>query len=305
MFITTPYYQSTPLSQSTGKDIFLKLENTQPSGSFKLRGISKVCQHAKHSGKRKLVSSSGGNAGIAVAYCGQKLDMPVEVYVPLTTTPEAINNLQSLGAKVFIQGESWAETNVVALENCDAQSVYVHPFDNEQLWQGHATLIDEIVASNHAKPDAIITAVGGGGLLSGIVKGLEKNNWSDVTIFAVETEGAASLGKSYQCNEHLELQKIDTIATSLGAKKVCRFAFEARTFMDIKPIQVTDEDAVIACQKFLEQHYMLVEPACGAALSLLYHKKFQANLERYNTIAVVVCGGTTFSLQRLMATMNA
>lgn len=301
MYIRTPYYQSTQLSQLTGKDIFLKLENTQPSGSFKLRGVSKVCQQAQQQNKKKLVSSSGGNAGIAVAYCGQQLGMPVEVYVPLTTTEEAVAVLQRLGAKVFIHGESWAEANALALDQCDAQAAYIHPFDDESLWHGHASLIDEIVESNEVKPDAIITAVGGGGLFSGLVKGLERNNWSDVSIIAVETEGAASLGKSYECNEHIELEKIETIATSLGAKKVCNFAFEARNFMNIMPIQVTDSDAVTACQKFLDDHKMLVEPACGAALSLLYAPKYLANLASFKAIAVVVCGGTTFSLQRLLS----
>lgn len=300
MYIATPYFRSTHLSQITRKNIFLKFENAQPSGSFKLRGISRVCENAKQQGKVKLVSSSGGNAGIAVAYCGQQLGMAVEVYVPSSTTEEAIVTLQSLGASVFIHGESWAEANALAIERCSTDSAYVHPFDNEMLWDGHATLIDEIVESGHPKPDAIITAVGGGGLLSGIVKGLEKNNWADLSIFAVETEGAASLGKSYEANRHLEIEKIDTIATSLGAKKICQFAFDAKDAMNIIPCQVTDDDALHACHEFLKDHNVLVEPACGAALSLLYSVEHQKTLASCDTIAVVVCGGTTFSLERLL-----
>jgi L-serine/L-threonine ammonia-lyase len=304
MYTKTPYVWSYAISQRTKKSVFLKLENNQPSGSFKLRGVSNLCKVAITEQKFKFISSSGGNAGIAVAYCGKYLDTPVDVYVPSTTSHKSIAILQQLDANVVIYGESWAEANRLAQSNCTADDLFVHPFDDARLWEGHGTLVDEISETPEGKPDAIVVAVGGGGLLSGVVRGLLRNGWDDVDILAVETIGAASLNKSYELGQLTALDRIDTIATSLGAKQICEFAFSARAFMNITPVVVTDSDAINACYRFLDDHNVLVEPACGAALSLVYEEKYRSIISKYDSVAMVVCGGVTFSVEKLMASYH-
>ena len=101
---------------------------------------------------------------------------------------------------------------------------FIHPFDDPIIWQGHASMIDEIALSG-AKPEAVVLSVGGGGLLCGVIEGLKRNNWSDVPIVAVETEGAESYAASVREGYLVELTAITSIATSLGARQVCNQAY--------------------------------------------------------------------------------
>ena len=146
-------------------------------------------------------------------------------------------------------------------------AAFIHPFDDPLLWQGHASLIDEVVISGF-KPDAIVLSVGGGGLLAGVCEGLARNDWADVPVFAVETDGAASLAAAMASKAPTALPAVTSVATSLGAKQVCQQAFELSQQRPIHSHVVTDAQALDACERFLLDHRILVEPACGAALAL-------------------------------------
>ena len=154
LYIETPTLLSEPLSEGLGKPVWLKLENLQPSGSFKLRGVAVLCQHEVAAGARGLVSSSGGNAGIAVAYVGRKLSIPVRVVVPESTTAQARESILAQGAQLTVHGASWYEANAYAEASLAADEAFIHPFDHPLLWQGHSTMIDEI-ARDGIKPGAV------------------------------------------------------------------------------------------------------------------------------------------------------
>ena len=195
LHIETPLVRSDILSDLVNKDIRLKLDALQPSGSFKIRGIGYACEHHAGRGAKAFLSSSGGNAGMAVAYAGKKLGIPVKVVVPETTTPRSIGLLEEDNAEVIIHGTSWLEANILAQSIMTDETAFIHPFDDELLWLGHSSMIDEIHTTEF-KPDLIILSVGGGGLLAGVIQGLMKNNWEDIPIMTVETAGAASLNRS-------------------------------------------------------------------------------------------------------------
>jgi L-serine/L-threonine ammonia-lyase len=112
LHIETPVLQSRPLSLLSRKSVWLKLEALQPSGSFKLRGIGAVCEQHARQGKERFISSSGGNAGIAVAYAGRQLSIPVTVVVPETTTKVAKRLIEQEGASVIVHGTSWMVTRL-------------------------------------------------------------------------------------------------------------------------------------------------------------------------------------------------
>ncbi len=111
LHIRTPLIESLALSQGWGKQVLLKMENMQPAGSFKIRGIGLLCQTGKAQGIRQLVSSSGGNAGYAAAYAGRKLDLPTTVFVPSTTSAELVRHIEAQGSEVRIVGDVWDETH--------------------------------------------------------------------------------------------------------------------------------------------------------------------------------------------------
>lgn len=165
--IQTPLIQSQVLSQKTGATVWLKMESAQPSGSFKLRSISHACLHHQQRGAEKLISSSGGNAGIAVAYTGRQLGIPVTVVVPETTSARAKELIAQEGAEVIVHGASWTQANALAQSFVMDKAVFIHPFDDALLWQGIVPMIDEVIATG-VRPTAIVLSVGGGSLLSGV-----------------------------------------------------------------------------------------------------------------------------------------
>lgn len=302
LHITTPLLHSGALS-TPEQQIWLKLEALQPPGSFKLRGMGHACQTYQQRGARRFISSSGGNAGIAAAYCGRLLGVPVTVVVPQTTTERAKALIAQQGAELIVHGASWQEANALAQSKASGDAALLHPFDDPLLWQGHATMIDEVAASGTPKPDAVLLSVGGGGLMCGVIEGLRRNDWADVPVLAVETAGADSLAQAMAAGRRVELPAIGSIATSLGARQVCEQAFALTQSHEVHSLVVSDLEAVSACLRFIDDQRLLVEPACGAALAAVYDR--HAALRPYRRVLVIVCGGVTASLAQLQQWFKA
>lgn len=296
LHIETPLIESRAMSATTGRSVWLKLDALQPPGSFKIRGIGYACETYLARGARRFVSSSGGNAGLAVAYAGRRLGVPVTVVVPETTTERAQALLRLEKAEVIVHGASWQEANAFAQSLVGESDAFLHPFDDPLLWQGHATLIDEVFRFG-LKPDAVVLSVGGGGLMSGVVEGLHRNGWSDIPVVAVETTGAASFQAALKAGHTVELEQITSIATSLGAKRVCENAFQWTKKHPIHSVVVSDQSALTACERFLDDHRILVEPACGASLAVAY--EHAPELKDFSNILVVVCGGATSTIDQI------
>ncbi|MDZ4729127.1 MAG: pyridoxal-phosphate dependent enzyme [Xanthomonadales bacterium] len=301
LHIETPLFESRAMTISAGRTVWLKLETAQPPGSFKIRGIGHACQEYVRRGAKRFISSSGGNAGIAVAYAGRHLSVPVVVVVPETTTEAAKALIRQEGAEVVIHGPSWSEANALAQSMVNTSDAFLHPFDDPLIWQGHASLVDEIVQSG-VKPGAIVLSVGGGGLLSGVVAGLQRNGWTDVPVIAVETLGADSFAQSLRAGYRIKLAAITSIATSLGATQVCEQAFSWSKKHPIRSMVVSDRSAVAACLRFLADQRVVVEPACGASLAAVYDGGKE--LEEFESVLVVVCGGATATVEKLQGQKN-
>ncbi len=300
---TTPLIEHPALSAALDKRVFLKLENLQASGSFKLRGIGKLCQNAHARGARRLVCPSGGNAGFAAAVAGKALAMTTLIVVP-STTPESVRaRIRTLGAEVIVSGGVWDEANQEALRLCgEAGSVYVPPFDHPDIWDGNASMIDEAASQIKLEGgafDVVVCAVGGGGLMAGVLHGLHRNGLQHVPVIAAETEGAASFAAAIEAGEPVTLRAITSIAGSLGAKRVADEAYAWTRRHEIKSAVVSDADAVDACLRFADDMRILVEPACGAALAVAYGKLPQ--LAPYKRPLIVVCGGIGVDLAKLQA----
>ncbi|MCH8141293.1 MAG: pyridoxal-phosphate dependent enzyme, partial [Proteobacteria bacterium] len=229
MHIRTPIFRDAEVEAALGKVVWLKMECLQPTGSFKIRGIGLLCQELKSAGCTRFISSSGGNAGYAVAYAGRELSLPVLVVVPATTPDSTRQALALMGAEVQVVGDVWDEADEearrIALDEGDEGTAYIPPFDHPTLWHGHSSLIDE-VAESHGKPDLVVVTVGGGGLLCGVLEGMHRAGWSDVPLIAVETAGAESLHAAMSAGEPVVLPQITSIAKCLGARRVADAALD-------------------------------------------------------------------------------
>ncbi|WP_095499226.1 pyridoxal-phosphate dependent enzyme [Paraferrimonas haliotis] len=296
LHVTTPLLFSSALSEQLGVQVWLKMEALQPSGSFKNRGVGYACQHYVDNGAEHLLASSGGNAGLAVAYAGRQLRVPVTVVVPKTTKPQAIKLIEQQQARVMIHGENWDQAHRRALALKTSQCAYVHPFDDPLLWQGHASLIDEVIADGFT-PEVVVLSVGGGGLLCGVAKGLLKHGLTNCSIIAAETEGAASFHSALNSNQPVTIDAIDTIATSLGAQKVTQQALAYSQQLPIKSVTVSDEEALNGCFELLEMNRVVTEPACGASIAAL--RASARTLLPETKVLLVVCGGVGTGIEQL------
>ncbi|KAL8729463.1 MAG: hypothetical protein Q9166_004711 [cf. Caloplaca sp. 2 TL-2023] len=306
-------------NETTNSRIFLKLENLQPSGSFKSRGIGALLLYSlvnhRNPNAVHFYCSSGGNAGLACVTAARVLGRPATVVVPLLTKPFMIAKLKNAGVFEVIQiGENWKEADIYLRERLlknDEGGVYVPPFDHPEIWEGHSTLVSEVAQQlkdqGEDGPDAMVCSVGGGGLLCGVLLGLERQHygWSqDCKVLALETEGTQSLNKSLKEGQLVTLPGITSIAISLGATRVALKAFELAQKHGIKSAVLSDAEAAMGCWRLADDERIIVEPACGVNVAVCYDgrlKKLLPELSPDSKIVIVVCGGSNVTLETLMA----
>jgi L-serine/L-threonine ammonia-lyase len=305
-------------------NIYLKLENLQPSGSFKSRGIGNLMVRASTAAQCRgedvrFYCSSGGNAGLACITAAAALGRAVVVAVPLTTPAFMVGKLTARGAEVHQVGGDWPAADRFLRERllaADPAGVYVPPFDHPDIWDGAASLVDEL-ARQVPGPDAVVCSVGGGGLLNGVMQGVARNSWGAggggnvPRVLAVETRGADSLNLCARTGTHAALPGITSIATSLGATKVSERSFRwLRESRHLSSLVVEDCHAATSCVRFADDARVIVEPACGATLAVAYFPEAAGLRDRvrdasskkewrdYNVV-LVVCGGSATTLDML------
>ncbi|KAF5929268.1 L-serine dehydratase/L-threonine deaminase [Diceros bicornis minor] len=309
LHVKTPIRDSMTLSKVAGTSVYLKMDSAQPSGSFKIRGIGHLCKTWAERGCEHFVCSSAGNAGLAAAYAARKLGIPATIIVPSTTPALTIERLKNEGAMVKVVGEMLDEAFELAkaLAKNNPGWVYVPPFDDPLIWEGHASVVAELKETLGTKPGAIALSVGGGGLLCGVVQGLQEVGWGDVPIIAMETIGAHSFHAATAAGKLVSLPQITSVAKALGVKTVGAQALKLFQEHPIFPEVISDQEAVAAIEKFVDDEKVLVEPACGAALAAVYSRvlqklqgegKLRAPL---SSLVVIVCGGSNISLAQLRA----
>jgi L-serine/L-threonine ammonia-lyase len=289
LHIDTPLLRAPPELVGAGRTVWLKMDALQPSASFKMRGVSHLVQRRVADGARAVVCASGGNAGVAAALAARACGVPVTIVVPSSTGAGVREAIAARGARLVVHGSVWDEAHEHALALAEAEgAVYVHPFDDPLLWQGHSTLVDEVVRAG-VHVDAVFTCVGGGGLLAGIVEGLQRHGLRRVPVIAAETEGAASFAAALAAGQPVTLPAITSIATSLGARRITPQALAATRVHPVESLTVSDAQAVQACARFADAMRVLIEPACGAAVAALLDGS--GLLDRFEAPLVEVCGG--------------
>lgn len=329
-------YNKTPLLRQIfpGKNspqFFLKYECLQPSGSFKSRGIGNlILQNAINIQKKfanqkmpHVFASSGGNAGFAAATACQRLSLPCTVVVPTATKKRMVEKIKNTGANVIINGNHWKEADnylksrvMPKIDKSSTEPIYVHPFDNPTIWEGHSTMVDEIVDTlNEQKIDilknvkGIVCSVGGGGLYNGIIQGLEKYNLADkIPIVGVETKGCHVFNTSMKLGKQVEFEKITSIATSLGTANISKQTFEYAKKYHTRSVVVDDATVIETCLKYVHDFNMVAEPAMGASLHMAYNVNLLEaalghKLTPNDIILIIACGGSSNTIQDLQETL--
>ena len=286
--VPTPLVRSHWLSRKLGSNVYLKLETLQPTHSFKVRGACNALSNLPEDRRANgVITASGGNHGLAIAWAAATLGIPATVLLPKNSPADRVQSIRSLRANVVLHGESWDEANVRAKEIAKTERMsYVHPFDNVDVMAGQGTIVCELV-EQLPRIDVMVASIGGGGLLSGLISAAKA--FSPGTRFVgVETEGADSMYQSWQAGEIVELPAITSIAETLGARKTEQRQFEIITRYASGLVTVTDEQAVTAMANLLGEEKLLTEPATACSLAALLSGKIP--VDHAQNVVVVLCG---------------
>ena len=285
----TPLVRSDNYSRRLGANVYLKLEILNPTRSFKTRGASNaILQLDQAARARGVVTASGGNHGLGVAFVAQSLGIPARIYLPSNTPRSKVEVFSSFDAQIAIAGESWDESNRGALLAAQEQGLnYIHPFDDPAVVAGQATIGLEI-AQTLPVIDKVAVSVGGGGLIAGIASALAQASPS-TSVFGVETIGADSMTQSIINGQITSLPAITSIANTLGARTPGKRSYEiVRQYVE-DVVAVSDAQAVAALLECLDHEKLLVEPAMSCSLAALTTGAVPVRPDE--NIIVIVCGG--------------
>ncbi|GAB1521742.1 catabolic L-serine/threonine dehydratase [Rhizoctonia solani] len=330
LYIETPLVYSPVMSSRLGYEVYLKMENLQPSQSFKYRGISLFVSRAiqEHGSEVHIVAATSGSAGIALAWAGKRLNVRTSVFIPVSAVGVQAE-LDMAGSEVIVGGVDYADALLAAQAFCKnkPKTVLMSSYDHPTLWEGHSTMIHEIARQipNKAAPNAIVCNVGGGGLLGGVFQGINELEWD-----RIETHGAncyhlsllanspnpacrllipdnvallksqSLTGRTSQAEVTLaRLPAITSEAFSLGARSPSQTTLEiGLACPELIAVSVPDTIAMQAVLGFLDEQKLLIELACGATLSPAYtpgllQKLLPKTLEQPRPVVVfIICGGS-------------
>jgi threonine dehydratase len=278
--------------QRAGPKLWFKLEQTQYAGSFKTRGMFNQIVAAATRGvlpSAGIVAASGGNAGLAAAYAARELGVPAEVYVPSTAPAVKVGKLRKLGASVVQTGAEYAEAYAAAVEWAQASGAYFcHAYDDEDMVAGNGTLGLELLDQLPAGFDTVLVAVGGGGLIAGMIAALRT---SDVSVVAVEPATSAALHAALEAGHPVDVPVSGVAADSLGARRAGEIAFELARDAAIRSLLVDDKAIVDARRRLWDDYRLVVEHGTAAAYAALTSGVYVP--EPQERVVVLLCGANT------------
>ena len=250
-------------------DLNLKLECLQVSGSFKARGaMSKLTTLEDAAKARGLITASGGNHGLGVAYAGHSAGVPVTIYLPGNTPPSKADNLRRWGAEVHIHGDVWDDANEEALKVAERDGkTYIHPFADAQVIAGQGTVSLEVLA-DAPDTDVLLVSIGGGGLIAGTAMAAKALK-PGIKVVGIEPVGAPTLHNSVAAGEVVTLTSINTKANTLAPRR--SEAINLGLIQDNvdEIVLVTDEQMQEAARWLWREFGLGVELSAAAAIAAL------------------------------------
>jgi threonine dehydratase len=289
----TPMVAARPVKhyRNEAEALYLKLENMQVTGSFKARGaVNTVLSLAPADVARGLVTASGGNHGLGVAYAGWLAQVPVTIYLSHNTPLSKARKLESWGARVIYEGDVWDDANRAALLVAEREGLtYVHPFANPTVIAGQGTVGLEIL-EDLPEVDVLLVAIGGGGLISGISIAAKAIR-PDIKIIGVEPVGAPTLYESLQAGQVIELPEIRTVANTLAPRMSAALNLDIIQRNVDEIVLVTDEEMQEAARWLWFEMGVTAELSGAAAVAALLTGKVR--LQPSQKVCALICGAGT------------
>ena len=273
--VKTKLIYSPEFSRESGNEVYIKPENLQITGAFKLRGASnKISKLSDEQKQKGLIASSAGNHAQGVAYSAQKLGIKATIVMPETTPFIKVQSTKNYGANIVLKGkvydEAYEEAKRLKEEN---DYTFVHPFNDVDVMAGQGTIALEII-DELKDVDAIIVPIGGGGLISGISVAAKSIN-PDIKIIGVQAEGANPMKISFDTGKLTYADKVDTIADGAAVKQPGDLTFEViKEYVD-EIVTVSDQELMEAVFVILEKHKLIAEATGAMSLAALKRLNFK------------------------------
>ena len=286
VLLETHLIYSPIFSKESGNKVFIKPENLQKTGSFKIRGAyNKISNLTDAEKKRGVIASSAGNHAQGVAYGAKESGIKAVIVMPKSTPLIKVESTKQYGAEVILHGDVYDDAYKKAKELEEKEGyVFVHPFNDEDVLDGQGTIALEIL-EELPETDIILVPIGGGGLISGIACAA-KILKPEIKIIGIEPEGAASAYEAIKENKVIELKEANTIADGTAVKKIGDLNFEyIKKYVD-EIITVSDYELMEAFLLLVEKHKIIAENS--GILSVAATKKIK---EKNKKVVSVISGG--------------
>ncbi|WP_349769341.1 threonine ammonia-lyase [Bacillus sp. NTK071] len=284
----TPLQQSTTLNEITHKDVFLKMENLQRTGSFKIRGAyNKVSMLTDIEAARGIVAASAGNHAQGVALAASERGIKAKIFMPVHTPISKIEATRSYGAEIVLEGESYNEAFKGAeREQKERGATFVHAFDDPDVMAGQGTVALEMM-QQCPDLDTILVPVGGGGLLAGMALAV-KSYFPHVKIIGVQASEASATWNRFKGTGPKVLHSVRSIADGISVKEAGKLTYPIIEQLVDDMVTVSEEEIATAIIFMLERHKTLVEGAGAASLAAILCKANQMESLR---VGAVISGG--------------
>ncbi|EAK9945834.1 threonine ammonia-lyase [Campylobacter lari] len=287
--LKTPFVYSSFLSEFLETNVFLKCENLQKTGAYKIRGayntIANLTKEQKQAG---VIAASAGNHAQGVAISAKKFGIEAVIVMPEATPLLKVSATKNLGAKVILKGDNFDEAYAYALNYAKEHHLnFIHPFENESIIAGQGTLMLEML-DEISDLDMILAPVGGGGLISGVASAAKQIN-PTIKVIGVSAKGAPAMYESFKSKKIINSKAVRTIADGIAVRDVNKINFDIILECVDDFIQVDDEEIANAVLYLLEKHKITVEGAGASAVAALLHKKI--DLKNHKKIGVILSGG--------------
>ncbi|HTZ78315.1 MAG TPA: threonine/serine dehydratase [Stellaceae bacterium] len=268
--------------------VLLKLECLQVTGSFKARGaLNTLSALTPAEIGRGIITASGGNHGLAVAYAGYVAKTPATIFLPKSVPPAKIAKLEAWSAKTVVEGAVWDDANRGALAQAAEKGLtYIHPFADPRVIAGQGTLGLELL-EQAPDLDTVLVAIGGGGLISGVALAVKAMKPS-IKVIGIEPTGAPTLYESVRAHRLVELQRIDTAAGTLAPRMSAEINLQIISKHVDEIVLVSDEEMRAAARWLWFEHGVAAELSGAASVAALLAGRYKPR--ESERICALVCG---------------
>lgn len=287
--VNTPFSFAPHLSEISDCEVYLKKENLQVTGSFKLRGAyNKIASLSDKQRECGVIAASAGNHAQGVALSASKFGIKAVIVMPDATPLTKVNGVKHFGAEVILAGSNFDEAYAYALNYAKENSLtFVHPFEDEEVIAGQGSVSLEILEKCQ-NLDAILIPVGGGGLISGMAKAIKSIN-PDIEVIGVSAKGAPAMKNSFESKTPVDTTSVRTIADGIAVRDTSPVTLKYILENVDTFINVDDEEIASAMLYLLESQKLVVEGAGAVGVAAILHNKLPRL--KGKKIAVVLSGG--------------